>query len=109
MIDLKHEIAENDMLRSSFDGGCIKISENIMACKNMDVILESVRKYDSFAEHKDEHDGHAFGLVEFDEGWVFWEISQCAKAKSHQCCCASQKTLEVYFDYEFFQEDDSDV
>lgn len=104
MNDLKNEIAENDKLRVSLEGGCVEISGDVASSKNIEAILKSVRGYD-FSGHKDDLDDHSFGLVEFDDGWVFWEISQCQKEKTQQCRCTSRKNLSICYDYEFFQED----
>lgn len=57
--DLENEIAENDMLRRSFEGGCVEISHDVASSDIIESILDGVRNYDSFAEHKNEQDEHA--------------------------------------------------
>lgn len=100
MIELENEIAENDALRRSFEGGCIEISQDVASSDVIGSILDSVRNYDSFAEHKNEQDDHAFGLINFDEAWIFWEISKCERSEPHACKCALKKVLKIYHDYE---------
>jgi hypothetical protein len=98
--DFENEIAENDMLRRSFEGGCVEISHDIAASDVIESILDGVRNYDSFAEHQNEQDDHAFGLIHFDEGWIFWEISKCEKSGPRPCKCPLKKVLKIYHDYE---------
>lgn len=100
MTDLENEIAENDMLRRSFEGGCVEISHDVASSDVIEPILDGVRNYDSFAEHKNEQDDHAFGLIHLDAGWIFWEISKCEKSKLHACKCTLKKVLKIYHDYE---------
>ena len=100
MIDLEHEIAENDMLRRFFEGGCVEISRDVASSDAIKSVLDGVRNYDSFAEHNNEKDDHAFGLIKFPEGWVFWEISKCEETVAHACKCALKKILKIYRDYE---------
>lgn len=98
--NLENVIAENDMLRSSLKGGCVEISHDVASSDVIKSILDGVRNYDSFAEHKNEQDDHAFGLFNFEEGWIFWEISKCGKSEHLRCKCPLKKVLKIYHDYE---------
>lgn len=101
MTDLKNEIADNDMLRRSFEGGCVEISPDVASSNIIEAILDGVRNYDShFSEHKNEQDDHGFGLINFNSDWVFWEIAACAKSNLGACKCTLKKTLKIYYDYE---------
>ena len=100
MTDLENEIAENDMLRRSFEGGCVEISYDVASSEIIESILDGVRKYDLFSEHKNKQDNHAFGLINFDECWIFWEISKCGKSELRACKCILKKVLKIYHDYE---------
>jgi hypothetical protein len=100
VIDLENEIAENDMLRRSFEGGCVEISDDVASSDGIESILDHVRNYDSFAEHKNEQDDHAFGFINFDEEWIFWEISKCEVSEPRACKCSMKKILKIYHDYE---------
>lgn len=100
MTDVGNEIAENDMLRRSFEGGCIEISRDVASSDAIESILDGVRNYDCFAEHKNEQEDHSFGFINFDEGWIFWEISKCEKSGTCDCKCTMKKVLKIYHDYE---------
>lgn len=101
MTDLENEIAENDMLRRSFKGGCVEISNDVASSDIVEAVLDGVRNYDSsFSEHNNEQDDHAFGLINFNSDWVFWEISPCNKSNFNACKCTLKKILRIYYDYE---------
>jgi hypothetical protein len=100
LTDLENEIAENDELRRTFKGGCIEISRDVASNVMITSILYSVRNYDSFAEHNNEQDNHAFGLFQVEEDWIFWEISKCRKSEPQDCRCSLKKVLKIYDSYE---------
>lgn len=100
MTNLENEIAENDELRRTFKGGCIEISQDVAANVMITSILYSVRKYDSFVEHNNDQDNHAFGLFQVEEDWIFWEISKCKKSELQDCRCSFEKILKIYHSYE---------
>ena len=100
MTDLENEIAENDILRRTFKSGCIEISHDVASSDVVASILYGVRNYDSFAEHQNEQDDHSFGLINFNEGWIFWEISKCKTSDLRSCKCPLEKVLKIYYDYE---------
>ncbi len=100
MTDLENEIAENDELRRTFKGGCIEISQDVASNVMITSILYSVRNYDSFDEHNNAQDNHAFGLFHVDEDWIFWEISKCRKSEPQDCRCSLKKVLKIYDSYE---------
>ncbi|OYU75102.1 MAG: hypothetical protein CFE32_15535, partial [Alphaproteobacteria bacterium PA3] len=95
MTDVGNEIAENDILRRAVVGGCVEISHDVASSDAIESILDGVRNYDCFAEHKNEHEDHSFGLINFDEGWIFWEISKCEKSGPRDCKCTMKKVLKI--------------
>lgn len=100
MTYLENEIAENDILRRTFKSGCIEISHDIAASDAVASILYGVRNYDRFSEHQNEQDDHSFGLINFNEGWIFWEILKCKNSEPRSCKCPLKKVLKIYHDYE---------
>lgn len=73
----------NDEFRSTWVGGTILITRGIRNLAELHLLVEEVRRYNSFDGDSDPHLEHDFGSILFQERQIFWKIDYYAPDMLH--------------------------
>lgn len=91
----------NDEMRRSLIGCHIDMSVKVRDSGFSEDILDAVRSYECFAEHKNKDDPHDFGVIFLNEEFtIFWFLEKTRKPEGSDDKSGHEHTLRIMFDHE---------